>query len=70
MDKVTKSPRSMERQMLHVQLKKIGNKRKDVGKEMAKIKWKFVGYNISQKNWIPSENKRSRERPQKDGRMT
>ena len=58
MDKVTKSQRSMERQMLHVRLTdrksnewiRGKTKVRDVRSEVAKLKWKFAGHNVRQKD--------------------
>ncbi|CAG9835439.1 unnamed protein product [Diabrotica balteata] len=81
MDKIIKTQRAMERQMLHIRLmdKKRNEwirektKVRDVRQEVAKLKWRFAGHNIRQKedrwnkiliSWRPWEYKRSRGRPQ------
>ncbi|CAG9840644.1 unnamed protein product [Diabrotica balteata] len=81
MEKIAKTERSMERQMLNIKLsdKKrnewISNKTKvkDVSTQVAKLKWKFAGHTLRQKDerwtktiihWRPWNHKRKRGRPQ------
>lgn len=80
-DKIAKAQRSMERQMLHIKLQdrkrneyiREVTKVRDATEQIAKLKWKFAGHTIRQKDerwnkqiiyWRPWEHKRGRGRPQ------